>query len=389
MNALTIIYPRPKIFTKIKHYKEPPIMKLQIGENIKSLRKAANITQETLAEMLGVSCQSVSRWELGVCYPDMELLPAIAQIFRCSTDSLLGIDDATEKAKVNQYLERFQAAINKGKVQECIDTAREGVAEFPNNYALLNKLMYALFISGDEDGNIPEWKENMAKYDKEIVALGERIQKYCPDQTIRLEATARLAFHHVEMGRKAIGRSIYETLPPKALCRENQIWWGLEKEEMLPFLRKQILADYESLHGNIWMLVTSGCISAEESVRAIEKMFALDTLICDGNLPANDWGTANLYWELAQQHARLGQQQLMYQNLKLAAQAARDFDARPEVQSYTSFLLGTIEEKSLDFETSDTRPLTEIMRDKWLASPSFDPYRQEEPFREILRSLEA
>lgn len=43
-------------------------MKLQIGENIKSLRKAANITQETLAEMLGVSCQSVSRWELGVSH---------------------------------------------------------------------------------------------------------------------------------------------------------------------------------------------------------------------------------------------------------------------------------------------------------------------------------
>ena len=49
-------------------------MKLRIGENIKFLRKAADITQETLAEMLGVSCQSVSRWELGTCYPDMELL---------------------------------------------------------------------------------------------------------------------------------------------------------------------------------------------------------------------------------------------------------------------------------------------------------------------------
>ena len=43
------------------------IMKLRIGENIKFLRKAADITQETLAEMLGVSCQSVSRWELGAC----------------------------------------------------------------------------------------------------------------------------------------------------------------------------------------------------------------------------------------------------------------------------------------------------------------------------------
>ena len=42
----------------------------------------------------------------------------------------------------------------------------------------------------------------MEKYDAEITALGERIMKYCPDQNIRLEATARLAFNHYEMGRK-------------------------------------------------------------------------------------------------------------------------------------------------------------------------------------------
>ncbi len=41
-------------------------MRLTIGENIKVIRKSRDITQEQLAEMLGVSCQSVSRWEFGV-----------------------------------------------------------------------------------------------------------------------------------------------------------------------------------------------------------------------------------------------------------------------------------------------------------------------------------
>ena len=40
-------------------------MKLRIGENIKNLRKEQDLTQEALAEQLGVSCQSVSRWETG------------------------------------------------------------------------------------------------------------------------------------------------------------------------------------------------------------------------------------------------------------------------------------------------------------------------------------
>ena len=74
-------------------------MKLAIGDNIKSLRKSKNITQENLAEMLGVSCQSVSRWELGTCYPDMELLPELARIFNISVDQLLGVDELVEKKK--------------------------------------------------------------------------------------------------------------------------------------------------------------------------------------------------------------------------------------------------------------------------------------------------
>ena len=134
-------------------------MKLNIGDTIKRLRKEREITQEEFAEVLGVSCQSVSRWENDSCYPDIELIPTIAEFFGISTDRLMGIDETKEKEAVNKYLDEFQIAISKGNIDECITIARKGVAEFPNNYALLDKLMYALFVSGDDDGNIPEWKE--------------------------------------------------------------------------------------------------------------------------------------------------------------------------------------------------------------------------------------
>ena len=88
-------------------------MKLSIGENIKLLRKSKEITQEQLAEMVNVSCQSVSRWELGICYPDMELLPMLAEIFEITVDKLLGVDSIAEKKKVEEYLNRFQVAISQ------------------------------------------------------------------------------------------------------------------------------------------------------------------------------------------------------------------------------------------------------------------------------------
>ena len=81
-------------------------MKLKIGEKIREYRRNENMTQQVFAEKLGVSYQSVSRWENEETYPDMELLPAIADIFNVSIDALMGIKEI-EKEK--QAVEVFDS----------------------------------------------------------------------------------------------------------------------------------------------------------------------------------------------------------------------------------------------------------------------------------------
>lgn len=362
-------------------------MKLNIGNTIKYLRKEKNITQEELADVFGVSYQSISRWENGACYPDMELLPIISDFFGVTVDKLLGVDERIEREKVAQYLNRFQKSISQGKIYDCIAIAREGIEEYPNNFVLLNKLMYALFVSGDSDGNIPEWKENMEKNDAEITALGERIMKYCPDQDIRLEATARLAFNHCEMGRMEIGRAVYESLPSQKYCKENQIWWSLSDDEELPYLRNKIKQDYNALRSSIWLLANSGRVSDEESVMAIKKVFEIEKIIYDKDGTPDRWGASKLQLDLAELYARLGDNSQAIAHLNIAATAAKAFDERPEEQSFSSSLLGSITTNKIDFETSDTRPLCEIMRDKWLSSSDFDKLRNTDEFKEIVNKL--
>ena len=60
-----------------------------IGNRIGHLRRAAGLTQETLAEKLGVSSQAVSKWENDLSCPDISLLPALAKILGTTTDALL------------------------------------------------------------------------------------------------------------------------------------------------------------------------------------------------------------------------------------------------------------------------------------------------------------
>ena len=84
-------------------------MKLNIGENIRRLRRGADMTQEQLADKLGVSYQSVSRWENGTTYPDMEFLPALAGIFGVTVDELLGCDEIRRKEAVAEKMQEFSA----------------------------------------------------------------------------------------------------------------------------------------------------------------------------------------------------------------------------------------------------------------------------------------
>ena len=66
---------------------------MNISDRIQSLRKARGITQEQLADAVGVSRQAVSKWEAEQSVPDLERIVAMAEYFDVTTDYLLGRSD--------------------------------------------------------------------------------------------------------------------------------------------------------------------------------------------------------------------------------------------------------------------------------------------------------
>ena len=103
-------------------------MKLYLAENLKRLRTMKNLTQEQLADELGVSVQSVSRWENDNSYPDIECVPEIARFFRVTTDELMGVNQTFREAKFNEEWEIFRTK------QEDNDTAIDRLREIHRNY---------------------------------------------------------------------------------------------------------------------------------------------------------------------------------------------------------------------------------------------------------------
>ena len=76
------------------------IVVLKMGRNLRVLRQTKDLTQEELAEAIGVSPQAISRWENDVALPDVARLPGMADFFDVSVDELMGRDSEDRKRRV-------------------------------------------------------------------------------------------------------------------------------------------------------------------------------------------------------------------------------------------------------------------------------------------------
>ncbi|MDE7248868.1 MAG: helix-turn-helix domain-containing protein, partial [Lachnospiraceae bacterium] len=79
-------------------------MNMDIGSAIKKLRMDRKVTQEEIAEYLGISFQAVSKWETGTTMPDITLLPKIADFFGVRIDDLFSVDHEDELKRIEESL---------------------------------------------------------------------------------------------------------------------------------------------------------------------------------------------------------------------------------------------------------------------------------------------
>lgn len=183
-------------------------MKLPIGERLKSLRTKNKVTQEELAERLGVSSQSVSRWETAVCYPDMELLPAIANFFEVTIDDLLGMDEIRNSAKLNGIFTKVYALECEGKQGEAIAVLREALQTYPRHDGLNTELALALSKSNKKADKI------------EAIALSKRLLADSTNEKIQSTVRANLCFLYRSVGQNEKAVASGRTLPHIWECRE-------------------------------------------------------------------------------------------------------------------------------------------------------------------------
>ena len=199
-------------------------MNLSLGENIKRKRIERKLTQEEVATHLGVSFQSVSKWERGEGYPDIELLPALANYFDVSVDELLGMSNSEKTERYENINNRWAENNRNRKNAENVKLMRESLKIFPNDALLLVQLSTSL----EKLDGTPEEKE---KYLRESIAVQEQIINYCDDCEVRGATLYNICFAYEKIGEHKKALEQAKKLPNLYKSRENALVYFLEGEE--------------------------------------------------------------------------------------------------------------------------------------------------------------
>ena len=166
---------------------------ISIGSNIARLRKEARLTQDDLASYLGVTKASVSKWETGQSYPDIELLPKVATYFDTTVDALIGYEPQLDRKAIARELESLRMAFASEPFEQAHARCQELVRDYYACYPLLAQIA-VLYLN---HLNLVDAAGRQALAD-EAVGLCQRIRRNSQNssdirQAEAVEAAIRLA----------------------------------------------------------------------------------------------------------------------------------------------------------------------------------------------------
>lgn len=217
-------------------------MELMIAEKVKKYRRERDMTQEALAQALGVAPQSVSKWECGEGYPDITLLPAIANFFEVTVDELIGNDEISAREDVQKNYFNVHGKLSR---EENLELSLKYHRKYPRDWHIATSLMHEI---------VKHHRDKLDEYRPLLNEIAERILKECTDSVMRRSAVRAMCM----------------------VCEEDQIGEWLNRDSK--FWHAERMAVYEQRYELLgdeeqyWMCRYAGnFLRAGETIGRLQK----------------------------------------------------------------------------------------------------------------------
>lgn len=364
-------------------------MIIRIGAIIKKLRTENNITQDALATAIGVTPQAISRWEAEGGYPDIELLPAIADFFSVSTDELLGYRASEREQRLLEIKEEMNRLSEGGTVAERIHFARVALSRYPSDWEIRENLavcLYVLWCETKEETLLPE-AENLAL----SVAEG------CRDEEIRHNAINTLINIYADTKRTEKALEMVHLLTPMKYCRESAKASGIGDGKTEFYKQEEI----DQLTDHLGIAIRNLALDDElpndpsawdKKSKMLELANELYRMIYGENLMFYHCRVAFNYWLISTYQMSQGKMEETLSSLEKMCKHAVEYDLsykNDHSKYYTSILVDKIvyPAPSKDFhelkEHSQCYHLLAHLQNK-----RYDPLRSEDRFTAIVNTLQ-
>lgn len=351
---------------------------MNIGQKIKELRQENGLTQEDLAEQLGVSFQAVSRWENSTTYPDITLLPIIANMFDVTIDYLLDMEAYKKDEELKEIFEQDDIFANQGKVKERENLLLESLKKYPNNWDLKSRLLSVYHVQTANDEETDEY------YQQKAIELGHNILDKCNIDEYRYSAIQILFFVYDWTHQTDKAKQIIEKLPDSFVTKDSLMLQLFKGNERNVKCAEYITTLLELFH----FTISTMRLSVEDTIKAKEKEIEVLNVIFDNDdLYWYNTLVSDAYEEIAKMYAKLNNKEQMIKNLGKAFEYGKKKDEiqqEGKVLTHTSVLVKGYECDSSKWIASNEFTHVEIIKERIKECVAFNKFSGDEDFNKLI-----
>lgn len=201
---------------------------MNISDTIRTYRKELGMTQEQMANQLGVSAPAVNKWENGISYPDISMLAPLARLLKIDINELLSFEEELSEQEVAAFIRQLSENIMSDGMEKSFQKARDLIKQYPNCNQLI--LWSAQILNGYLVMKLQDI-EDKKQYEEEITRWFEKVA-FCEDVELAKSAQMSLAQSLMKDKKYEEAQKLLDKIPPIGFDkRPVQIQLYTQKEQ--------------------------------------------------------------------------------------------------------------------------------------------------------------
>lgn len=258
---------------------------MRLNEQIREYRKKAGLTQEQVANYLGISTPAVNKWESGSTFPDITLLAPLARLLKIDLNTLFTFHESLSKEEIGRFCNEVGEEVQSKGFQYGFSAAIAKLQEYPN----CDLLRYSLALLLEGNLNLATLtSEDRANYEHQLMDWYEQAANGQDEET-REAAASILVNKYLACGKTEEAQKLIDLLPDKRAIDKQMLKINIllkqgEYEEAAAMAEMKIFSDISTLQSYFIKLVdidlllneTNAASCAADVSQKIASIFGLN-----------------------------------------------------------------------------------------------------------------